>query len=439
MTAPRFPLACVLQPATLFALVLALPLALTPLPAAAAAAQTPDRNLPGEDMSDPLWIDALPWVVTGNTCDYEQDYDEMCPYGSWSPDVVYAFAPQWDMVVTVDMCSSFYDTKLLVYKNGPTGHYACSDDACIGPNYPAPYLSRVEDVLLAAGNTYYFVAKGYGAECGVYIMKFAVESPCAITFPHDGLIEGEPECHDGYVDEFNGGCDAQTPAFQQLTPGGDPLIVCGTSGTFTTDFVPCRDTDWYAIALAGRSAVSLRLAAEFDAKLHIFDASGGCDDPILIEGTSSEACDAALAIDTLAAGNYWLRVSPMSGSEVPCGARYLLAVEAETDAAAVEPGGEAGVTPKGDVIRIAVAPQPARGRADILLTLPRSTALEVTLFDPAGRCIRTLLPWGGPVAGQLRLAWDGRDEQGRLVPSGVYSCHVSSALGGATSPLLLLQ
>ncbi|MBM3317691.1 MAG: hypothetical protein FJY75_07545 [Candidatus Eisenbacteria bacterium] len=439
MTRTRRPASRASRPGERLTRRLAVLLLAGPLLAAAPSVRAGGRDLPGDDMSHPHWIDLLPWIVTGNSCDYEPDYDAMCPFGSWGPDVVYAVAPERSVTVTVSLCDSHYDTKLMVYENGPGTLLGCSDDACAGPNFDYPYLSRLEGLSLVAGNTYYIVVKGYCAECGVYVMSVAPEAPCAIDFPGGGLPEGEPECHDGYVDEFNGGCDAGTPAFVPLVLGSQPLIVCGTSGTYTTGFEVRRDTDWYAFTLSAPGTLTARLAAEFDAKLHIFDAAGGCDSPILIGGAGSAACDAALAIEPLAAGSYWLRVSPAPESDAACGARYILALELETDEAGVGPGPDLGALAAAGGLRIAVSPQPARDRAEIAVWPPQPGGLEVALFDPSGRRIRTLRFRGEPVEGRLRLSWDGRDDGGRPVPTGVYGCRAAAAGGSGTRVLFWIR
>jgi photosystem II stability/assembly factor-like uncharacterized protein len=56
-----------------------------------------------------------------------------------------------------------------------------------------------------------------------------------------------------------------------------------------------------------------------------------------------------------------------------------------------------------------VAPNPFAGRVFIA-----GDGSHAGVFDPAGRLIRTLDAEGG------RFVWDGRDESGRLVPSGIY-------------------
>ena len=71
---------------------------------------------------------------------------------------------------------------------------ACNDDALFG----APcltYSSKLEDVALQAGMTYYVIIDGYGSAAGAYQMDITVNEPCAITFPDPGpgiQYENEP-------------------------------------------------------------------------------------------------------------------------------------------------------------------------------------------------------------------------------------------------------
>lgn len=71
--------------------------------------------------------------------------------------------------------------------------------------------------------------------------------------------------------------------------------------------------------------------------------------------------------------------------------------------------------------RLASAPNPARGRTAVELSLPGAAAARatVTVHDLAGRRIATL--WDGAVApGVARFAWTHRDETGAPVAPGVY-------------------
>src|SRR5262249_9715988 len=72
------------------------------------------------------------------------------------------------------------------------------------------------------------------------------------------------------------------------------------------------------------------------------------------------------------------------------------------------------------------APNPARGEATIVVTLPIRAGIHIHLIDAAGRTIRTLASGEGFPAGESLLHWDGRDDAGQLVRSGVYFVRVVS-------------
>ncbi len=79
--------------------------------------------------------------------------------------------------------------------------------------------------------------------------------------------------------------------------------------------------------------------------------------------------------------------------------------------------------------RVVAVPNPVRGAMTFRLLSTRATGLD--LFDVKGRLVRTLhavLP--RQVAEGIRvLAWDGRDQAGRPVPSGVYSWRLRGSDG----------
>ena len=60
----------------------------------------------GDTVEDPLFIESIPFNTTGTITGYTNDYNEECVLGmSNSPDVVYSFTPNYNMVVDVDLCS----------------------------------------------------------------------------------------------------------------------------------------------------------------------------------------------------------------------------------------------------------------------------------------------------------------------------------------------
>jgi hypothetical protein len=75
-------------------------------------------------------------------------------------------------------------------------------------------------------------------------------------------------------------------------------------------------------------------------------------------------------------------------------------------------------------------PNPTSADARFEFVLPFGGGpVTLDVFDPAGRLVRHL--WSGPLdGGRHRLAWDGRDDDGRAVPAGIYLVH--AAFGGRT-------
>ncbi|MHC4498587.1 MAG: DUF7901 domain-containing protein, partial [Planctomycetota bacterium] len=128
-------------------------------------------------------IAALPFSDAGNTCGYVDDYDEICPWSSFSPDVAYSYAPASNITIDISLCNSLYDTKVYVYEGGCPGTLvACNDDSC-------GYQSELIGVSLTGGNTYYIIVDGYGGDCGDYIID--VTSVPLPNCPPDTLF-GQP-------------------------------------------------------------------------------------------------------------------------------------------------------------------------------------------------------------------------------------------------------
>jgi hypothetical protein len=92
-------------------------------------------------------------------------------------------------------------------------------------------------------------------------------------------------------------------------------------------------------------------------------------------------------------------------------------VEVELVAGAVT-GAETGVTPKVAVL-YQNYPNPFNPSTSIEFSLPARERVSLKVFDVSGRLVRTLVD--GPLSdGSHRYAWDGRNERGASVASGVY-------------------
>ncbi len=157
-------------------------------------------------------IGAIPFVGSGETCGALDDYNESCPFNpTGGRDLVYRYTPDRDLTVTIDLCSSGFDTKVYLYEGScpsvsNSGVYVgCNDDAC-GVN---GWRSQLVDVDLLAGVDYFLVVDGYGTtDCGSYDLSIAERVPSdlceqaeMISIPWSGTVSTS-----GAVDDYNESC-----------------------------------------------------------------------------------------------------------------------------------------------------------------------------------------------------------------------------------------
>jgi len=64
-------------------------------------------------------------------------------------------------------------------------------------------------------------------------------------------------------------------------------------------------------------------------------------------------------------------------------------------------------------------PNPTSGPGEMRFHMPRAGDAGLSIFDPQGRLVRSFVEPGLP-AGDARIGWDGLDEQGQRVSTGVY-------------------
>jgi len=71
-------------------------------------------------------------------------------------------------------------------------------------------------------------------------------------------------------------------------------------------------------------------------------------------------------------------------------------------------------------IRLGLAvPSPTSGATTFRLSLPRAMELSLAVYDIGGRLVRVLLSGTEP-AGERSVTWDGRDDSGQRVRSGLF-------------------
>ncbi len=88
--------------------------------------------------------------------------------------------------------------------------------------------------------------------------------------------------------------------------------------------------------------------------------------------------------------------------------------------------------------RLVNFPNPFNPITTIRFDLPGPGPVSLRVFTVAGRPVATLLE--GPVAtGRHEVSWDGRDGEGRLLPSGTYFCRLEAGAVSLTRSLVLLK
>lgn len=98
----------------------------------------------------------------------------------------------------------------------------------------------------------------------------------------------------------------------------------------------------------------------------------------------------------------------------------------------------APVTAAGPPAGLRNEPNPFSPGTDILFELAREGVAELSIFDVAGRKVRTLVAGARP-AGSHRVAWDGRDDAGRRLAAGTYFYRLLTADGTSLRKMTLLR
>jgi hypothetical protein len=184
---------------------------------------------------------------------------------------------------------------------------------------PSTYTDLQENWKNLPAGTYWLPVlawdyNGYNMNFGFSIcVEEAV--PCVLQCPPNGIPEGEPACYDGYVDNYNGGCNSSPYIWQNINCGD---TICGTSGVYSANGM--RDTDWFRVQ-AGAGDLTWTVVAEFPVLIFIMDAgSENCSDYTQLGvNYTYNVCDTISLSVPVPGGVYWLWVGPVDWGNYPCG------------------------------------------------------------------------------------------------------------------------
>ncbi len=242
----------------------------------------------GDDVSNAFIIDTLPFNTTGSTTGFNNDYDVACPHeDSIAPDVVYSYTPESDIFFYIDLCGSQFDTKVYIFDSS-MNVVGCNDDFYYYTEC-GQFVSYLRSIPLLAGETYFIVVDAYGDAHGQYIIS-AYEGeyefytyPLIEDYPWYTIWENEPPLVEGYVDEYNGGCNSEPPYQNEQSSGFDPTMgyrssLLGQTGFYINDQgLVVRDTDWFKFQLHSFPEATVILEAGVPCKLYWVSMEDGCD------------------------------------------------------------------------------------------------------------------------------------------------------------------
>jgi hypothetical protein len=137
---------------------------------------------------------------------------------------------------------------------------------------------------------------------------------------------------------------------------------------------------------------------------------------------------------------------PYCGIEIDTVGRKLWVVDAGAnrvyefclDAQAAVDGESIAIPQGSGPATLQVQPNPTQSITGIRFTLACEADARLEIHDPAGRLVRRLSAGRLP-AGEHELQWDGRDENGRRVASGLYLMRLTAGSGSRSSRLTVLR
>ncbi|MEZ5066033.1 MAG: S8 family serine peptidase [bacterium] len=207
-------------------------------------------------------------------------------------------------------------------------------------------------------------------------------------------------------------------------PVGSDVAVTGTISS-------SADDDWFAfdVTTGGTISISVAIGSSADLDWYLYAAS----DPVNWVARGYTVSNPEAGTYNAAAGSYFVRVDGYNGAT----SAYTLTVSGTN--LAIASGPEKIDSPVPAVFQLAQnAPNPFHGSTMISLALPKPGNARLAVYDVTGRLVRTLVN-GEMKAGVHRIHWDGRDERGSHVASGVYLYKVDTAENHVTKKMILTK
>jgi hypothetical protein len=166
-----------------------------------------------------------------------------------------------------------------------------------------------------------------------------------------------------------------------------------------------------------------------------WDESSAADfDHFSVYGSNTNSFAAATLVDYTVA-------TAMNVASLPYGYYFVTATDHscnEGNPANVGTLTGVGGTPSSYVLSVSAYPNPFNPETTIRYTLPARERVTIDVFDARGAHVATLVDAVTP-AGAYTVNWNGRDDRGNAVASGVFFARLTSAAGGRSYKMTLLK
>jgi flagellar hook assembly protein FlgD len=97
-------------------------------------------------------------------------------------------------------------------------------------------------------------------------------------------------------------------------------------------------------------------------------------------------------------------------------------------------------TPEIFVFTVSNHPNPFNPETTISFTIPTNSNVSIEIYNIRGQRVRTLLDGSSELrAGHHDIVWNGRDDTGRSMSSGIYLYHIVAGENVATKRMLLMK
>jgi hypothetical protein len=265
----------------------------------------------------------------------------------------------------------------------------------------------------------------------------------AVRVPHDH--SGMAFASEGFNVDGTG-FDGISESFAVVIPSQIPIMELGDNRTFTVmrDGFDATEIDRHHIYV-GNGLGALRPVAGRE-----LDVNGdGLDDLALFYSTTDlEAIRSAA--NTVVRGNDKIKRRSPYGPiglhfETNDGAEYLIAdiFDLGAPVALVEGSpeilmGGSNTRPGATGAALSVYPNPFNPATTISFELTSRQNVSVRVYDIRGSLVRELDNRSFP-AGLTQISWDGRDQQGRPIATGIYLIHVKSAAFDMTRKAVMIK